>query len=193
MRIYIARHGQTDWNSDHRTQGRTDIPLNETGKSQAVALAAKLGGVDFRAIYASPLSRAYETAVPTARAADVALIPDERLIERDFGDWEGERFQDLKVKYPEIWQQWAENPYTAQPPNAEPMPALRARCMDFLSDMAGKYGEDDAILAVCHSIPARMLIAIITNLDPSRLHEIVIENAGYQAFTYPSREESSCG
>ena len=62
MRLYIARHGQTDWNVQHKAQGRTDIPLNDIGKKQAAELRNQIKDIEFDAVYASPLKRATETA-----------------------------------------------------------------------------------------------------------------------------------
>ena len=58
MKIYLARHGQTDWNVEHKAQGRTDIPLNEVGLEQAKALGESIKNLSFDVCYASPLLRA---------------------------------------------------------------------------------------------------------------------------------------
>ena len=62
MKVYIARHGQTDWNIQHRAQGQSDVPLNETGRAQAKTLHDNIKDIQFTAVYASPLNRAAETA-----------------------------------------------------------------------------------------------------------------------------------
>ena len=78
MRMYITRHGQTDWNINHRLQGRTDIPLNALGKAQAVTCGEALQGVGIELIITSPLSRAYETAeIIRGYIGDVSIICDE--------------------------------------------------------------------------------------------------------------------
>src|SRR6476620_209508 len=66
LRLYIARHGETDWNAQHKLQGMTDIPLNENGRKQAAALAESLTGVHLDAIYSSTLSRSRDTAQTVA-------------------------------------------------------------------------------------------------------------------------------
>ncbi|MGV2983607.1 histidine phosphatase family protein [Microbacterium sp. AGC85] len=98
--ITLVRHGQTDWNLDRRIQGSTDIPLNETGRGHARDAAALLTGTAHRAIYASPLVRAHETAriiAQTIGLAEPELVPD--LREREFGEAEGMLVADYIDRY----------------------------------------------------------------------------------------------
>jgi 2,3-bisphosphoglycerate-dependent phosphoglycerate mutase len=92
LRIYLARHGQTDWNVERRMQGGTDIPLNATGRRQAVMLAERLKGITLDAVYSSTLSRSRETA-DTARG-QVPLTSVAGLCERRMGSFEGRRVDD---------------------------------------------------------------------------------------------------
>lgn len=85
--IYLARHGQTDWNLEKRLQGGTDNPLNETGRQQAKQLGDKLAGVPITAVYSSGLVRAKETAALSLPA--VKAMPLAELSERSFGKFEG--------------------------------------------------------------------------------------------------------
>ncbi|WP_455718813.1 histidine phosphatase family protein [Anaerosporobacter sp.] len=101
MKIYLVRHGETDWNIERRFQGIEDIPLNDTGRKQARDCGQALTSFSFAAIYASPLQRAYETANIIADLLNVyhkanntndplfTVIEDSRLIERDFGKVSG--------------------------------------------------------------------------------------------------------
>lgn len=89
MKIVIARHCQTDWNARHKVQGRTDIPLNEVGRAQAVALAAKVAREGVTRIICSDLSRAFETARIVGAAVGAPVETDERLRECSFGIVEG--------------------------------------------------------------------------------------------------------
>jgi len=87
--LYILRHGQTDWNLKHRTQGRTDIPLNETGRQMAIKAGEENKNIHFDLCYCSPLKRAKETAQLFLKGRDIEIRFDERLMEMSFGDYEG--------------------------------------------------------------------------------------------------------
>jgi broad specificity phosphatase PhoE len=89
LRIYVARHGQTDWNVEGRLQGGTDIPLNATGRQQAVQLGERLKSIRLDAVYSSGLRRSRETAELIGSAAPLTSLP--RLNERRLGKFEGQR------------------------------------------------------------------------------------------------------
>jgi probable phosphoglycerate mutase len=88
-RICIIRHGETDWNVEKRIQGHTDIPLNETGRAQALAMAFNAARQRFHAIYSSDLARAMETAQALAQREDHVVKPLHALRERHYGVFQG--------------------------------------------------------------------------------------------------------
>src|SRR6266540_1828092 len=87
LRIYVARHGQTDWNVERRLQGATDVPLNEAGRRQAADLAARLAGVPLDRIYSSALKRSRETAEALRGRAPIEALAG--LNEQSLGAFEG--------------------------------------------------------------------------------------------------------
>ena len=87
--LYIMRHGKTDWNEQHKLQGRTDIPLNDDGIKMAEAAALKYKDVHFDICYCSPLKRAKKTAEILLAGRDIPIISDDRLVEMSFGKDEG--------------------------------------------------------------------------------------------------------
>ncbi len=90
-RLYLVRHGETDWNSRGKLLSRTDEPLNETGERQAVALGLQLAHVEWTAVFSSPMSRAQRTAELLLAANPMTrdIVVDKRLVEMDFGPYEG--------------------------------------------------------------------------------------------------------
>ena len=89
MKLYIVRHGTTDWNVQCRFQGRIDIELNSNGRMLAGKLGEKLENVHFDCIYSSPLSRAYETANLIRGHRNIQIIKNDLLAEIAFGELEG--------------------------------------------------------------------------------------------------------
>ena len=89
MKLYVARHGETEWNRLNKVCGRTDSPLTDKGLQQAQLLAERLDSCSIDVIIASPLSRAQETARAVAERKHLPVLTDERLIEQDYGVYEG--------------------------------------------------------------------------------------------------------
>ena len=99
--IYLIRHGETDWNTQGKLQGYTDIPLNEEGKRQALKLKEKLAHITFSAVFSSGLSRANKTATIILDSNELNIIETPALKERYMGPWEGRLTSELK--------EWLEN------------------------------------------------------------------------------------
>lgn len=105
--FYIFRHGETDYNLQNRWQGQgIDADLNETGIKQAHALAEKVKNLGIEKIYSSPLKRAYQTALAVANATNTTIEILPELIEGSVGVCEGMNREDVKVKHPDIWDEW---------------------------------------------------------------------------------------
>ena len=98
--LFLARHGETDWNRDGRFQGQADPPLNERGRLQARALAERLAGVGLDAIYSSDLRRALETAEIVAATRRATVIADPGLREIDVGSWTGLTREQVAERFP---------------------------------------------------------------------------------------------
>ena len=99
MKLYIVRHGETDWNNEKKLQGRSDVPLNDYGRELAYITAEALKDVSYDAIYSSPLIRAYETATILKGDRDIDIIKDERLREMCFGEYEGKHTAGLPQEF----------------------------------------------------------------------------------------------
>jgi broad specificity phosphatase PhoE len=101
--VYLARHGQTAYNHEGRFQGQQEIPLDDTGREQALELAERAAAYDFQALWCSPLLRTKETAA--AVTARIGLEPreDPRLMETDAGDWTDRFFADVQAEAPDLF------------------------------------------------------------------------------------------
>ena len=99
--IYVTRHGQTDWNVQKKVMGRCDEPLNETGLQQAEETRNNLLNTKIDIIICSPLQRAKQTADVINKGRNIPIIYDDRIVERDFGEFEGKQkiliFMDIGI------------------------------------------------------------------------------------------------
>ncbi|MBC7599356.1 MAG: histidine phosphatase family protein [Polaromonas sp.] len=148
-RIIAIRHGETTWNVDTRIQGQLDIPLNETGRRQASRLAAALRDEPIKAIYASDLARAWETAHYLGRALDLSVTKEEGLRERGFGDFEGKTFAEIATLLPEQSMLWRKRDPVFAPAGGESLLALSDRVVNAAAKLAARHpGQLIALVAL---------------------------------------------
>ena len=110
MRLLLARHAPTDWNTKGRFQGHEDIALGATGRRQAALLAERLAGERIDEIHTSDLRRAWETARAVADARRLPLHSDSRLRELHVGSWQGLTYDEVRQAYPEALAAWEADP-----------------------------------------------------------------------------------
>ena len=145
MKIYLTRHGQTDYNKKRMMQGRSDIPLNEVGIAQAGAAREKLGDIKFDAVYSSPLIRAVKTAEIIGNVSEAEIIKDERIIEANFGKYELMNYYGtglpmmLYWSFPEVFK---------APEGVETIQEMIDRTSSFLRELEQKDYEN--VLVACH-------------------------------------------
>ena len=152
--IYIIRHGQTELNYREVLQGRSNYPLNEVGIAQAKEAAKKLRDVSFDRVYSSPLTRAVETAQLLAPSA--LIVTDGRLIEMDYGPYEG---MDLNSLTPEVLSFFSDFINQPAPEGMEPLQRVVDRAGSFLEDCC-RSGEN--ILISTHAIAMKGLLEYLT-------------------------------
>src|SRR5262245_8331457 len=129
MNILLVRHGETAWNREGRYQGRTDIPLSETGQAQVRSLGERLRAVPIKIAIASPLSRARATAEAILEGRSVTLAIEPRLSEISHGAWEGQLASDVERAHAELFGIWKTAPGRDSPagPGAETLGDVEAR------------------------------------------------------------------
>jgi probable phosphoglycerate mutase len=138
-RIIAIRHGQTAWNVDTRIQGHLDVPLNERGHWQAQRLAAALAQEGLAAVYASDLSRAFETGRYVAQAAGVAIRPDVGLRERGFGLFEGRTFKEVEAELPDQALLWRKRDPHFAPAGGESLVQVQERVVSTCHRLAAQH------------------------------------------------------
>ena len=147
-RIIAIRHGETAWNVDTRIQGQLDIPLSANGRWQAERLSAALQDEPIKAIYASDLARAWETARYVSQSTGVVLTEEIGLRERGFGDFEGKTFAEIAQQLPEQSMRWRKRDPTFAPAGGESLVDLTSRVLTAVNRLAAQHlGELIALVA----------------------------------------------
>ncbi|KAF1686382.1 histidine phosphatase family protein [Pseudoxanthomonas taiwanensis] len=170
MRILLARHGETPWNTEGRYQGQIDIPLSPVGEAQARALGERLRGVPITRAVASPLSRARRTAelaLGEDRAGMLALDPD--IQEIAHGEGEGLLAAEIAEKDPARLRAWREEPDTVLMPGGESLRQVLERSWRGLQRATEGLGEADTLLMVAHDAVNRVLLCRVLGLPIGRL------------------------
>ena len=147
--IYVTRHGQTNWNVQKKVMGRYDEPLNEIGFQQAKEVKTYLLNKKIDIIICSPLLRAKQTAQIINTHRNIPIVYDNRIIERDFGEFEGKQTKDFD--FYGYWNYYKNEQYKS----AENIQLFFGRIYEFLNDIINKYHKKN-LLIVTHggvSIP----------------------------------------
>ena len=174
MRVLFLRHGQTEWNAMHRIQGGiVEIDLNEAGVRQAEDAADGLAraGFSFDRVYSSPFRRAMHTAEIVCSRVGASPVPDGRIHEIHFGEYEGTPY--LEGGYcDENIRAAFENPSAYVPRGGETFGQVLARVRDFLdNELKPLEGVCDNVLVVAHGGVLHAVVTIVLGLDVSRFWE----------------------
>jgi broad specificity phosphatase PhoE len=125
--LLVMRHGQTAASLRGAYSSRSDVPLTETGRVQALRAAERLRDAGLDAIHASPFDRARETAEAVGRMTGVSVVLDERLREIDYGPLEGFNRAEAEERFGATYTDWRRRPFGAEPPGMEPLEQALSR------------------------------------------------------------------
>jgi probable phosphoglycerate mutase len=138
-RLIVVRHGETAWNVDTRIQGQLDIGLNATGQRQAQQLGQALADETVEAVYASDLARAWDTARAVAGPLGLEVVPEPRLRERAFGQFEGRTFADIEANSPDEARRWRTRDPEFEPEGGESLIAFRHRVTGVAAELSARH------------------------------------------------------
>ncbi|NDD30605.1 MAG: histidine phosphatase family protein [Proteobacteria bacterium] len=178
LELWLLRHGETDWNSAHRWQGQTDVPLNAAGMKQAGRVAHRLRAERFDAVYSSDLGRARMTALLAYPHG--TPIFDMRLRELSFGKLEGKRWDDMTQVERRVVETWWNDPYADCLPDGESYKQLEERLVEWRSTLpkAGRF------LVVTHGGPIRSLLWEIMGVPRNRSWTVLLDNCSLTRLSY---------
>ena len=171
IQIILVRHGRTAWNKDKIFRGTKDVPLDEVGQQEAALAGEWLKGENIQAAYASPLSRAMDTARAIAQHHGVSVQELPGLIDINYGDWQGVPLAEVKVKYVDLYRQWETAPQTVRFPNGETLDEVRARALAAVDEVM-TLNPDKTILLAAHRAVNKVLIAAFLGIDNSHYWRI---------------------
>ncbi|HEX3255661.1 MAG TPA: histidine phosphatase family protein, partial [Gaiellaceae bacterium] len=160
--VYLARHGESDWNVERRWQGHADRPLTDRGREQARDLAARLADLELDAVYSSDLRRAWETAEPVAASHGLEVIRLPELREVDVGSWCGLTRDECAERFPDAFARWRDGGSGWE--DGESYEEMGERIVAVVQRLAADH-PDGSILVVSHGGPIRAVHAAVLGVD----------------------------
>ena len=178
-RIFLIRHGETNWNKEGRFQGQIDIPLNTNGKEQARKTHNYLKEINFNKAFSSSMSRPFETAqIILQKIQNLEIIKIESLKEISHGLWEGKLEEEIKIEWPYLLKNWHENPEEVIMPKGESIKDVSERSVKAFKEICLSQDDNDITLVVAHDAVNKTLICDILGLDYSNIWMIKQGNGG---------------
>jgi alpha-ribazole phosphatase len=170
-RLVLVRHLEPDESVSGRAYGTLDVPLSPAARRQAEELAVALEGMDFAAVYTSPLRRALETAIPIASRHGLDPLTHGGLRELDFGEFEGERYEDLESRDPATFRAWMTDPANVTFPGGESFSDLRGRALSAAQEICARH-PGASVAVVAHAGVTRAILAASLDMPATALFRL---------------------
>ena len=178
-RIFLIRHGETNWNKEGRFQGQIDIPLNENGKDQASKTFTYLKNISFNKAFSSSMHRPYETAqIILQNNKDLEIQKIDSLVEISHGLWEGKLEAEIRENWPVLLKNWHDKPEEVIMPEGESIKDVSKRSIEAFDKICLSQEDNDLSLLVAHDAVNKTLICNILGLDYSNIWMIKQGNGG---------------
>ena len=180
MRVFLARHGETEWNAEHRLQGQSDTALTARGRAHAQALSLLLAATPLAAVYTSTLRRAVDTAGQLAAARGLEPQTRPELVEIGYGVLEGRTAADPDPVVRELWAARKRDPLGFRAPGGESYADLWARVAPFAALLVARH-TGHGVLVVGHRGTNRVLLGLLLgrtleeSLALKQKHDCVLE------------------
>lgn len=163
-KLYITRHGQTEWNLEGRFQGQMDSKLTSLGEIQASWLGERLNGEEIDIIISSSSGRAMDTAKIIRGNRDIKIIPNDNLREINLGIWEGKLRTDIENNWADEQKNFWNFPHLYKPIGGETYSQVLDRTSREIEKIISKH-EEKNVLIVTHAVILKAIIAYIENKD----------------------------
>jgi broad specificity phosphatase PhoE len=184
--LWLVRHGQTDWNLSGIWQGQaSDAPgLNETGRTQAIAVREQLRDLNIAAVYSSDLLRAVQTAELIAEPFGLAINLEPRLREINLGVWEGMPSAEVEAQYSQELAERARNPFLAHVPNGESPREVAERVLQAVNEIVADH-LNDSVVIVSHGVALGVMICHAEGILMDEIYEHIPDNAQPYCVQWP--------
>ncbi len=178
-RIFLIRHGETNWNKEGRFQGQIDIPLNENGKDQANKTFEYLRKISFNKAFSSSMHRPYETAqIILQNNKDLKIEKIDSLVEISHGLWEGKLEAEIREKWPNLLKNWHDKPEEVIMPEGESIKDVSERSVEAFEKICLSQKDNDLSLLVAHDAVNKTLICNMLGINYSNIWMIKQGNGG---------------
>ena len=182
VQFVLVRHATTDHTAQRLLCGRLDPELNEEGRQEVTALMSSLVNEEFTRIIISPAKRALETIDYISAVKEITPLIDSRLMECDFGEWEGLTFTQVQANSPAHFEQWLADTATA-PPQGESFDAVHDRARQAVAEYSQMYAGERVLICTHASVIRALLLDVLRVGLKSHL-AIEIAPASSSAITY---------
>jgi alpha-ribazole phosphatase len=174
MNLYMVRHGQTADSRENRFSGSSDPPLTMVGEAMVQAFAEAYASLTWDAIYTSPMLRARQTADPLCRLTGVQAQLEDGLKEIDYGEWEGLKQVEVKQRWPEAFEYWADDVASRGTPGGETAFHVAARAMRVVEAIRARHQKGNVLL-VSHKATLRVITCALLGLDVRLFRERIAQ------------------
>jgi broad specificity phosphatase PhoE len=185
-KIILTRHGHVEGIKPERFRGRAELPLTPLGIAQAKAVAQRIAtGWQPAAIYTSPMGRCIATAESVAAACQVPVVVRRELNDLDYGEWQGQSYDEVRQKYPNLFAGWMQTPHFVRFPNGDSLQDLVARTADAVRLILDCHASQTVVVVGHESVNRALLLQLIDQplssywtllQDPCCLNEVDIDD-----------------
>ncbi len=192
-RLFLVRHGETDWNCEGKFQGQIDIPLNKNGHNQAFAAREFLSRQKIDRAYSSSLSRPKQTAEEILKEhPNINLEVKTGLIEIGHGLWEGKLESEINKAWPELLQTWKKTPEKVQMPEGESIHDVWERAVASWEEICEKLSPSETVLVVAHDAVNKVILCHLLGLSPSDIWMVKQGNGGITVIDMHKQKGHPC-
>jgi len=197
-RLYLTRHGETEWNLEGRMQGSKNSNLTGKGMEQAIQLGKWLEATHIDAVYSSSSGRALHTAELIVGERELSIVPLDELKEMNFGFWEGETFDVIREKCYEQYQCFWNTPHLLKDFPGETFEEFKTRVVSSITEIVNE-NEGKDVLVVAHALVLKFILSYFENtpleklfddriIHPTSLSIVEFNNDNFQIIKYGDTE-----